>query len=238
MIRKFFATEWAKLKPMNFTDKRQYIWEYYKVQIIIFVLAILAIGYIINTTIINPPKREYLYISWQGVFVLPSHLDELGEKLNVITKDPDREIVAVRSYLLTGDHQIDQALVTRFFATIHIGGLHSAMATSETVVGLAEEGIIKPVHEVLAQVKILDPDLYDYLSTRVSEITFETDSGTYITDKMAISLYEAPLLIELGIPTDDLYLTVIINSTHYYQIAKALIVVFDEGHEYFRTCIQ
>jgi len=230
-MRNFFRTEWAKLKPMNFTDKRQYIWEYYKLQIIAIAFGIIAIVYLINTMIINPPPRDYLYLAWQGNIIHTDPLEELGERLTVITENPDRYNVAVRSYLLTGEPQMDQAIITRFFAIMHVGDLHGILTTGANLVGLAEEGIINPVHDLLTYVEEINPELHDYLALRAPLITFVPDiadhDGTVVTDNMGISLHGSPLLYELGIPTGDLYLTITSVSDRYYELAKALVVMFE-----------
>jgi len=229
MIRNFFKTEWAKLKPMNFTDKRQYIWEYYKLHIIVFFIALGAIAYMINTMILNPPKRDYIYIAWQGVIIHSDPLEELGRELSVIIEDEDRYQVTIRSYLLTGDAQMDQALITRFFAMMHVGDVHAMIGTSVSMINAAEDSITKSVHEVLAYVRTLDPELYEYLAPRAPIMVFfaEDDTDTPTMDTMAISLHGSPLLYELGIPSEDLYLGIIANSEHYYELAKALVVMFE-----------
>lgn len=49
-VSEFCKTEWAKLKPMSFRDKMTYIWEYYKLHIIIGV-SLIAMTISIATTI-------------------------------------------------------------------------------------------------------------------------------------------------------------------------------------------
>ncbi|MCL2362083.1 MAG: hypothetical protein FWC73_09755 [Defluviitaleaceae bacterium] len=230
MIRNFFRTEWGKLKVMNFTDKRQYIWEYYKVQIIALILAIAAILYMVNTMILNPPKRDYLYIAWQGNIIHSEPLDELGTRLDVIVEEYKRYQVSIRSYLLTGDPQMDQALITRFFAMMQVGDMHGVMGSSANMLGMAQDGIVKPVHEILVYVEAMNPELHAHLAMRAPIMVFvpeHGEDGTPIMDTMAISLHGAPMLIELGIPSEDLYLSIISNSTHYYELAKALVEMFE-----------
>jgi len=231
-MRNFFRTEWAKMKPMNFRDKRQYIWEYYKLQIIVLVIAIVAIIYTINNVFINPPKRDYLYLAWQGISVPFEPLGELGERLDAIIEDQDRYQVVVRSYLLTGDPQMDQAIVTRFFSVMHVGDLHGIFVTGPTLIALAEDGIIKPVHELLSYVNEIDPELYEHIAFRAPLISFvptEMNPNDYsiMVDNMGIDLYGSPLLEELGIPTSDLYFTIVSNSTRYYELAKALVFMLE-----------
>ena len=232
MIRKFFATEGAKLKEMNFTDKRQYIWEYYKLHIFALGCLIVVTGSIVNNVFINPPMRDYLYIAWQAGMVPQEALQDMSERLSVIAEDQERYWVTVRSYELTGDPQMDQAIITRFHAILTVGDLHAMITTGEWIEQNAVFGIIRPVDDLLAAVEELCPALYEKITDRISTITFTPrDEEVAITDRMAISLLDAPLFTEAGFVTEDLYLCIIINSDRVYETAKALWVMFYEGAE-------
>ena len=229
-MRKFFKEEGAKLKEMNFTDKRQYIWEYYKLHIFVIGFAIIFIGGLINVWFINPPKRDYLYIAWQAWFVPPEQLEELSQRLNVIVENQERYQVSVRSYVLTGEPQMDQAIVTRFHAMLSVGDVHAIVIESATITEYAEVGMIMPVHELVDAVRDLSPALYNDITNRIRPVTYTPrDEDTPVTDMMAISLYGAPLLTELEIISTDLYLGVLVNTNHFYELAKILQVLFYEG---------
>lgn len=60
-IVNFFRTEWEKLKPMSFSDKMVYIWEYYKVHIIIFLTVLISTISIINTVRENRAGGEVVF---------------------------------------------------------------------------------------------------------------------------------------------------------------------------------
>jgi len=225
-MRNFFRTEAAKLKKMNFTDKRQYIWEYYKLQIFFLGLIIFFIGYVINVTLINPPKREYLYISWQAHWAPHEQLSALGDNLSAIVENPERYRVFVQSYVQTGEPQMDQALATRFFAMLQAGDLHAMVTTREGLAESAEFGLIKPIQPVLAELEALDPILYDYISSRALIITYTMEDGETFTDAMGICIGGAPLMDASGIISDNVYISVIINSIRHYELAKALVALF------------
>ena len=230
MIRKFFAVEGAKLKEMNFTDKRQYIWEYYKLHILFVVIILFLTGNIINNVFINPSKRIYLYIAWQAGFVHSEPLDALGERLSIIPEDQERYEVLVRSYEFTDDPQVDQALAARFHAMLAVGNLHATITTREGIAEFAGFGVIRPVTELLAAIRDICPILHNDMADRALHITFTPpDEESPITDAMAISLNHAPLLTQLGLSTDDLYFALMINCYRFYEAAKALRVVFYEG---------
>ena len=226
IIRNFITEETAKLREMNFTDKRQYIWEYYKLQIFGLAIILILLGSAIHTRL-NPPKGEYLYIAWMSHFVLDQSLEDLATSLNGIIDEEKHYEVHVRSYVLTEDPMMDQAIFTRFFSLLSIGGIDAVVQTKEEVIASASFGITEPVHEVVSVIAALDPELYSNLSDRLVTITFYDidNEGEVITDTMAISLQDAPLLTELGFLTDDVYISLTINSDRYYELAKAIILM-------------
>ena len=231
MIRKFFAEEAAKLREMNFTDKRQYIWEYYKLHMFFAALILFIGGSLINVWFINPPKRDYFYIAWQGGHIDARVLENLEDRLNIIVDEEiqGRYRATVRSYVLSGEPTFDQALVTRFHALISVGAIHTTITSYAGVEEAAVHGLLLPVDYVMAEIAALDPVMYRVISDNVLHMTFTMEDGTEVTAAIAINLRYAPLLTELGFNTDDLYIGVITTSTNHYQTAKGLLVMFAEG---------
>ena len=228
-IRRFFAEEGAKLKEMDFTEKRQYIWEYYKLQIFIAVIVLFIAGSTINR-ILNPPKQDYLYIAWQGGMTLPEQLIMFGDRLSIIVEDYERYGVAVRSYVLSGDPQFDQALIGRFHALISVGDIHAIITTREYIREFAEFGIIIPITDVLAELEKLCQYTHEIIAERVYSFTFVSyHENDTVTDAMAIDISGAPLLEELELFGDNIYIATIINTDRFYETAKALYVMFYEG---------
>jgi len=227
MIRNFLKTEWSKLREMNFTDKRQYIWEYYKIHILFIVIGSIAIGSLINIWFINPPRRSHLYIAWQAGLVHTNHLDEMGERLSVIVDNPDRYHVLVNTYILGEDSQINNAMVTRFHALLSVGEVSAIIATYQGIQEGSDFGLLRPPTGVLAIIREDNPPLYEALLDRLLTITFEEEDGTYTTDIMAINISGAPLVTDVGIEMDDLYLGLIANFLYDDRIIDALAVMFD-----------
>jgi len=220
MIRDFFKTEFGKLREMNFTEKRQYIWEYYKLHIFGFVVLVFAIGSLLNAWVFNPPKQEYIYIGWMSPTSNPINPEILGESLSIIVENPYRQRVGVSSYALTGNHQVDMALQTRFFATMQTSGFDAFLMNREALEEMAPEGFIRPLHEVISYLSI------DISERIVTGIYFSMSDGAEKVDAIAISLYNAPLFNQLGIASDNLYFAIVSNTQNFYRIAKALEVIF------------
>jgi len=228
MIRRFFSAEMKKLKAMNFAEKRQYIWEYYKLHIFFIGFGAFIVGSFINIWFINPPKQDYLYIAWQAGFVHTQPLEELSEKLSVIVHDPERYRVSVRAYVLGEDLQLNQALATRFHALLTTGGVHAIITTSEGIQESAEFGLLKSPEVVLAIIREYDRTLYDKLTERLLTITFEIreEDTPGITDIMAINISGTPMLMDVDLGMDNLYLGVVSNSQQFDGIARALAAMF------------
>jgi len=225
-LKHFFTVERAKLKEMTFAEKRDYIWTYYKIQIMATLFLVFMFGSLINTWFINPPKQEYLYIAWLGEFAMPATLDNLAERLSVIVTDPDRETVAVTAYAETGDPQMDMALSARFFGRMQTQALDLVLLDYYELNGLASMGAFRPVRDI-AQAGLDNPALYQKITERMVAITYICNvSDAEITDMLAISLAGVPLLEEVGLSTDNLFLTMIFNSENTYKAAKAMEVIF------------
>ena len=233
MIKNFFRTEWAKLREMSFRDKRQYIWEYYKTHIIAFAVVVFLLGSFINIWFINPQKNEYLHFAWLYPAMPGGQLERLGQSLSVIVNDPDREEVIVFPYVTTDNHEFNMAVQTRFFALIQVGAIDAFFVFRSEIEHLASEHFIRPVTEVMEQVAILNPQLYRELADRVLTTTFKLEDGPYITDAMAICLSNAPLLEYVGIDTSELHLAVLGNAGRFYELAKALELMFDMRPEVY-----
>ena len=227
MIRQFFSREKAKLKEMTFAEKRWYIWEYYKLHIILGAAGIAIVSSMIYTTFINPPKNDYLYIAWQAGLAPTEMLDNLGERLSVIVEDPERYQVSVRSYTLGDDPQMNHALITRFHAMLSIGEIHAVLTTEEEAEQFAEFGIIASLDEVLTIVRESKPDLYDAMAERLIAMTFIPDGEEEtVTDIMSIHMGGLPIFTELGLISDDIFFGVVINARQPYSIVELLGVFF------------
>ena len=237
MIRRFFKQEFAKLREMTFAEKRWYIWEYYKLQIIVLGFVMLFVGSMINRAL-NPPKQEYLYVAWLAGPAFHEDLENLARRLDIIvSEDPERYEVAVRSYFLTGDPQMDQAIITRFNALLSLGSIHVLLMSYDEVHINASFGTLGLIYDTMDALRELDRDMYDKLTDRQQAITYRLfdfiqENSPEVTETLVICLQDAPLLTELGFRTDDMYFGIVINANHPYESAKALIALFGGGFEY------
>ncbi|MCL1844070.1 MAG: hypothetical protein FWF79_09675 [Defluviitaleaceae bacterium] len=214
-MKSFLKKEWAKMSEMSAAEKRWYLWEYYKLHFFAFFSIVFFIGYIINIRFINPPMRDYMYIAWVGEALPHFQLLEIGEQLSVIVEDPERQIVSVTDYSFTDNPQVNMALQTRFMGLLQMGALDVFITTREGVYGFIEEGFIRTVYDVTGFLAENNPQVYNELELFVVE--------PYAA---AVSLENSPFMQRLGIDTSDLYLCVVVNTERFYEISKALEVLF------------
>ena len=226
----FFRTEWDKLKIMSFTEKRQYIWEYYKLHMAGIAIAVFFVGGLINTLILNPPRQEYLYFAWVGPFVALQSLDGFMEELEVIVENTDRYTIRAANYGTQGqDPQVIMALQTRFVANLQFGNLDVFMMSPYDMRDFANAGFLMPVMPLMEAVRSHNAALYEVLSQRLFFLTFYPDDDEVAhEDYMAINLDGVMFLEELGINTEDLYMGVALNAHRFDRVARALEVIFDE----------
>ena len=222
-------TEWAKLAPMTFTEKRQYIWEYYKLHMLAIVVITILVGSILNTMIFNPPRREYVYFVWVGPPVTTLMLDDFAYELNVIVENYDRYVVRATNYNIEGlDPQMIMGLQTRFFAKMQQQLLDFFILTEDWVYEYSTIGFILPMMYFLDEVRLANPELHVLMTERLIEVTYyPIDNGMPRTDCMAVSLRGVAFFDKFYIQTDDLYLAIVINAERFERAIRALEVIFD-----------
>ena len=226
---KMLKEEWTKLKQMDFTEKRQYIWEYYKLHIIAFLIVAFMAGSLMNTLIFNPPRQEYLYFVWAGPPVTSFTLDDFAEELGVIVGNPDRYVVRATNYSFVGlDPQMAMGLQARFVAQLQQQSLDLFMLSKEELYSFSSNGFVLPIMLFMDELEEINPAVHGLLAKRLVEITFyQTENGDAITDYMAANMHGIPFFDKFRIQTSDLYLAVVINSERFERAARALEVILD-----------
>ena len=221
-------TEWAKLKQMNFTEKRQYIWEYYKIHLAVLAVVLFVLWNFLNIWVINPPKQEYLYFAWMGPFVMPHQLDNFTEALSVIVDNTDRyEIRATNFAIGAHDPQLFMAMQTRFIAALQVGSLDIFLLLNEELQYYTDAGFLLPLDGLMQEVYASNPGLYNALKERLVEVTFYAN-GTGTPQYMAIDMQGVAFFEEIGVFTGNLYLAIVSNTRRFDRALRALEVIFDE----------
>ncbi|MCL2189585.1 MAG: hypothetical protein FWC16_11570 [Defluviitaleaceae bacterium] len=211
-FRESLREERDKLKAMNFTEKRQHIWEYYKAHMI-FLAVVIFLLYSIVGHIVNPPKRDYLYIAWLGATVDVQRLADLGDALQPIVYDPERQRVTVGSYTAHPDPQMNAAIQTRFAGMIQTGSIDIILTSCVGVEELDSIQLLRNISETPVAFRFAH-----YARAIPERIRVCPQDGRWL----GISLQGSSLLTEVGINSNDLYLTVLGNTQRFYEINQAL----------------
>ena len=218
--RQRIAKEVEKIKSMEKTVRREYIWGYYKYHIIGSIVAVILIGSFINDTIINPPPQPILTIAWMAGFEFDEQFDALEDALYpAMVTNPRRETVSVIPFTLTGDPSFDMAMFQRF-------GAMTAAASLDIIIGyptdyeggigglgMAPGFMFLDLHPILDRAGVSADGLLYYQDDEEmpEEIAF------------AFPIAESSLFYELGFHTTaNRYLGVVANTPNIYSVEATL----------------
>ena len=221
--------ELEKLKEMDFTEKRQYIWEYYKLHIFGILIFGFLLFQLLNIWIFNPPQRDYIYFAWMGHFVAQHTLDTFAEELDVIVENKNRYAVRATNFNLEGiDPQLVTIMQTRFFAQMQARMMDVFMLTKVELHDLSEERLVMPIKQFFEMAGSINPVLKEAMMERLVELTYYPEGHDEpVTDYMAIDLSGVAFFEQFGIQTDDLFFAAVINAQRFERVARALEVIFD-----------
>ena len=222
-IKAFFKEEAAKLREMNFTDKRQYIWEYYKIQILILGLIAVIAGSLIHQRL-NPPRGHYLYIAWFGPITLDNSLD-LTSGLDFIVDDIENYHVFISPYSMPGNPQMQRSLIQRFNAMMTLGDI-DIIIFNEVYRNSIGSFIVSldPVIEYLLYLHPTGAD--EIIETILHWSSYSIWVEGEIIYPQAFSLSSFALFYNIDMPSDYLFLGLPFGTDNYFRIAKAVLVLF------------
>lgn len=219
--------KWS-IKDVHGTAKIGYIWEYYKLPIVIGCIFLYIAGYMMHGYLTR--KETVLYTALINVSdVIPS--EELGaDFLNYLDSDIRKNEVTLYEglYLTDDETSPDYGYVyasnTKITASIAGKLLDVVLMDQKAFDMLSQNGCLCNIEELLMQNA---PDLYEELRSDLASNTVIIednaldarldDSVTYsaVTDEypMAVDITQSPLLPESGI-SGTLYLGIISNAPH------------------------
>lgn len=221
--------EGAKLKEMNFSDKRAYIWEYYKLHIIGLLILVVMIGSLVNTWFINPPKKEFLYVAWMGGYVTDEQLQTLNEYLTrELVDDPENEQIILSTFFMTEDPSYNMAVYNRLMAFVAAGQLDIFIMDDTMLSEMASVGYLADLTGLTAEIeKLGDAAFADQMAALVKTVEYQSDEDSQpVSGPMALNLTDCPLLNAMDIYTQDIYLGVVANTQKTDIIAQALRVMY------------
>ena len=207
-MKEALRKELQKIRSLKGKEKREYIWDYYKLHIIGTIILLWVSGSIINDTIINPQPRPVLTIAWMAGFEPEAQLDALSmalyPKLSELIENPGRETVQVINFFMGADPQLQMANHSRFSAMTAASELDIIIGTKEIhgedwiTLGLAPAWGLR--------------DIRPYIPGASADSFLFYESEEYGQIAFAAPLEGSPLFNSLGLQTENVYLGIMVNS--------------------------
>jgi len=221
--------EIVKLREMSFKEKLEHIWEYYKFYLIGLVIILVIIGSLINAWFINPRPKTALFLSWNTGFVLYEQLDELSESLTIrLVDEKENEVVTATQMLTsTDDPTINMASQQRMIAMVAAGEIDVFIIDSTMLVEYASNGLIAPMESMLAEIRAIEPIVYDRIEERIIYTRYESEEGKIEEAIVGVKIENCPLLAVLDVNEKDLIFSICATSKRTENVKAALITFFE-----------
>jgi len=211
-IKEYFKeqsrTEKKKLREMTFKEKAEYIWEYYRFQIIAAVVVIAVAGSIIHG-ILNPPIP-----SFAGVALFEVYFGETFEKeferitAEALIEDRELEAVYTHSFLSGGDPSTEMINVQKLMAMVSTNELDLLIAENEMFLSFIEEDFLMPLSDAGI---VLNEGALVYGENEAGE------SAAY-----GVNLKDSALFYDLNVIGEKISAGIIVNSTRAENAARLL----------------
>ncbi len=175
------------LEGMSFKQKVDYIWEYYKIHIIIILICIYSLFSMINHFFINPPAKTYISITFIGEAVDDEKLNFLKNDLdeNFVPKDINFESV-INNFYNSESPDVNTANAVKFNALLLAGDLDLILSEN------SDFEVFKTQGDVFWDLKELFPEIEKYGSVI-------KENGKII----AIKLEKSPVLDRINFDYTD-----------------------------------
>jgi len=227
--------EKSKLKKMkSFKDRWDYIWEYYKLPIIGIIFVLCTIAYVINLTLINPPKKRGVGLTL---------ITEALPNQEVFKANAEKAINVQEGYeLVINNLYLDDSQSTEYQKAIKQKFLVMLAASEiDLIIGIEDffgelnstQGLFMNLDQALSDSKydsIRDKFIYGLIPVKsageideseIVDYVNPVDQQTYkcVKRPIAISLKDNEVLEQLGYNTYNTYIAFIANSP---RMEKAL----------------
>jgi len=198
-FREQSKVEKKKLKDMTFKEKIEYIWQYYKIQIVIVVVVVFILGSIVNG-ILNPPTPIYAGVAIYEVYLGESFDTEFERIMTeTLIEDPMLEKIYVYSFISGDDPSAQMAMVQKLMAMLTTKEIDLFIAENGVFAMYIAEGILAPIN----QTGIIAPE-----ELLVYGTTDEDERPT----AYGINLKDSAVFKDLGIKGEMLTVGVTVNT--------------------------
>jgi len=226
-----YRMEMAKIREMPFKKKAEYIWEYYKIPILVFAGILFILGSLINIWFINPPPTTVLLVSWNATFAPDVLLTDLAEVLDErIVDEKKNERVEVISIWISeeaGDPMMNMGNMQRLVAMVAAGTIDVFILNEELLEDYNGNGMIQPLEQILAEVRMKNSVVYNRIQEHIVILPRESEDGRMSEHIIGINIDDRPLLSEFPRFEQEFFFTVSTTSGNLDSVAEALIVFFE-----------
>lgn len=226
--------EMEKLREMRFKQKLEYIWEYYKYQIIGGGVVLVILGSLLNTWIFNPSPNVGLFIAWDAGFIDQERLDSLIDTFDTqLTFETEDDVSEISLFFTdSADPQMAMAHTQRLLAMIAASAIDAFILDGDAFEQYAYIGYLVPMESLLSIVQSLNPAIYSRISEETAIALHSIDGEEFTERILGIRITDSPLLYEQGVIINglhmqDLYFGIAVNSENPENVARALIMLFE-----------
>jgi len=222
-------TDLEKLREMNFKEKLEFIWEYYKYFIIGFVITVAVIWSLIYTIVLNPSPEPALFISWNAGFVTDAQIDDLKEYLedHIVDEDENKEVVISVFYFDENNPETIMMGHQRMAAMIAAGMIDIFILNNELLELYTINGFIQPLERLLAEVYIKSPTAYNRISENIIYTLYEVEDNVFEERIVAITTGRNPLFSKLGFFEQEMFLGVSATAGNLENAMKAITLFYE-----------
>jgi len=230
-IKEKLRLEVVKLREMNFKGKLEYIWDYYKIHIILIVIAIFVIFSFLNAWVFNPTPNTALFISWDGGFATDEQVDRLKTYLEerLIPEGKREEVIITQFFFASDDPMSMMTEVQRTAAMIAAGMIDFFIVDPDLFEEYSRFGYFLPLDEVLATIQAKNPEIYNRIEENIVSALFAIGEGLTESKAAGIRLSNSPLYLRLGFYRQELYIGISVTAERLDNIIETLMIFF-EGH--------
>ncbi|MDR1687154.1 MAG: hypothetical protein LBS21_00900 [Clostridiales bacterium] len=213
--------ERAKLAEMNFKEKVDYIWEYYKYHIIITVVSVLFIYMLIDALVLNPQKNVHVGVAIYGPYIFEETTNELTSYLTGnMQADWETSAVVITNFFVSEDDlQITNAMVQKFIAMLSVQEIDIFIGNELQFTQNARQGFF------------LDLSTAEGLNITPQEIKSfdfqESEDSPVVSFPCAIAL-NSDYFKTLTPNGEQLYLGIIVNSKRLPQTIEAVNLLLEK----------
>lgn len=224
--------EKAAFKQMTGAEKRQHIWEYYRVEIICGCIGLLILCWIFNHYILNPPKKPSVNITINSLQVDNSKVDDLNDQLKEVfpeyyTKKTEIHINTNMSGI--SDPEQEYAAMMKMIAMMAANELDVVIGDYTLMYTNAFNSYLAPLDDIFTEEELARIEELAYVQEDAESGIISVQPGDIDTDGNEYLMEERMYLVDIShnsmvriiIAGEPTYIGISSNTQHMEE-AKAI----------------